>query len=216
MRKISALCALCAVSFAVAACTVRVRSGDDPPPPPPPAQTPAATATAQTTATTPAQTTPPAGKLRIKRSAVFRKNSRGEVELPNGVIFNPGTATLAPESDAVLDLVHQYLQAKPEVTKLRIEGHTDTDGNNAENMQLSKDRAMAVAAWLVAKGDDCKRLVPAGFGEEKLLVTPENTEDDKLRNRRVAFVDAEVNGELVGGLPLNGGPPGEDAGDPCK
>src|SRR5690606_22711641 len=108
------------------------------------------------------------------------------------------------------------MKAKPEVTKLRIEGHTDSDHDNASNMNLSKQRAVAVTAWLVAKGVECKRLVPVGFGEEKLLVNPETNADDKARNRRVVFVNAEVKGKPVGGKPIDGGAPGEIAGDPCK
>lgn len=147
---------------------------------------------------------------------VFKVNARGEVELPGPVLFETGTAKLRPESDPVLEVVLAYLKAKPEVTKLRIEGHTDTDGDNKSNITLSSNRAMAVSQWLVAKGVDCRRLVPAGFGEERPMVSPEKTPEDKAQNRRVMFVNAEMEGQPVGDLPLHGGPPGVLAGDPCK
>ena len=147
---------------------------------------------------------------------VFKVNERGEVELPGPVLFETSTARLRPESDPVLEVVLAYMKAKPEVTKLRIEGHTDTDGDNKSNMTLSSNRAIAVSQWLVAKGVDCRRLVPVGFGEERPMVSPDKTPEDKATNRRVVFVNAEMKGEPVGGLPLDGGPPGVVAGDPCN
>jgi OOP family OmpA-OmpF porin len=171
-----------------------------PPPPPAPAPPPPA----------------PPPKPTVKAKLRFQVNDKGEVELPGPVRFETGTARLRPESDPVLEVVQKYLQAKPEVTKLRVEGHTDTDGDDKSNMQLSKDRAMAVSQWLVAKGIDCRRLVPVGFGEANLLVSPEQTPDDKAKNRRVMFVNAEIDGKPVGGMPVQGGPGGELAGDACK
>lgn len=128
-------------------------------------------------------------------------------------MFNEDQATLKPESDAVLELVYKHLRP-PRITKLRIEGHTDTGGDDAHNMELSKARAYAVAKWLVAKGIDCNRLVAVGFGETRLKITPETTPEDRLTNRRVDFIDAERNHEAIGGLPLDGG--GRIAGNVCQ
>jgi len=144
----------------------------------------------------------------------FNINKKGEIELPGPVMFETDTAKLKPESDAVLDIVLKYLKATPAVTKLRIEGHTDTDGDDAHNWTLSKARAMAVSQWLTAKGVDCKRLVPVGFGESRPLVSPETSPADKARNRRVVFVNAERDGKPIGTLPVDGG--GRLAGHPCK
>jgi OOP family OmpA-OmpF porin len=141
-------------------------------------------------------------------------DKEGRVQIPGPVLFETGSAKLKPESDAVLEVVHEYMKAKTEITKLRIEGHTDTANDDASNQKLSEDRAMSVARWLVAKGTDCKRFIAVGFGESKLMVTPEKTEDDKAKNRRVVFINAEMNGKPIGGRPLDGG--GKIAGDPCK
>ena len=80
-----------------------------------------------------------------------------------------------------------YIESKPDISKWRIEGHTDTDGSDAGNFTLSQNRAMSVTKWLTAKGVDCKKLVPVGFGESRLLVKDEKTEEDKATNRRVMF-----------------------------
>jgi len=194
-------CAVAIAAFALTACKVSVKAGggEEPPPPPPPPADPA-----------PAPAPKPKPKLKKMK---FKVSDKGEVELPGPVLFETGKAVLLPESDAVLGIVDSYLKAKPDITKLRIEGHTDSDDADAKNMTLSKARAMAVSQWLVAKGNECKRLVPAGFGESRLLVKPETSPEDKATNRRVMFVNAEIKGKPIGGLPIDGG--GELAGDPC-
>jgi OOP family OmpA-OmpF porin len=138
------------------------------------------------------------------------------LDLPGPILFDVGTANLKSESDKPLNTVLEYMQGKPEVTKLRVEGHTDMDDTNQRNMELSKKRALAAAKWLVAKGVDCNRLVVMGFGEEQPIVNPETNSDDKAKNRRVDFVPAERNGSPIAGRPIDGGKGGESAGDPCK
>ena len=183
--------------------TMRGRGSDPPPPPPEPAPAP-----------TPAVPKPKKVALRKFKTMNFKINSKGEVELPSSVLFETGTATLLPESDAVLEVMQKYLEQKPEVTKLRIEGHTDTDGDDTRNQALSEQRAMAVSRWLVARGIDCKRLVPVGFGETRPLVSPDDTEDKKAQNRRVVPVNAEIKGQPIQGRPVDGG--GTIAGDACQ
>jgi OOP family OmpA-OmpF porin len=116
----------------------------------------------------------------------------------------------------VLEVVASYLQAKPEITLLRIEGHTDNDGQAAGNQTLSEKRAMAVAKWLTVRGEKCDRLLPVGFGQMKPIAgsVDKQTPDEKNQNRRVAFVNAALKGKPIGGMPVDGG--GKVAGDPCK
>lgn len=136
-----------------------------------------------------------------------------QLELPGPVVFETGKADLKPESDAVLQIVHDYMKATPKVTLLRIEGHTDSDGGDAANDTLSQARSMSVAQWLVGKGIECKRLLPVGFGESK-PIADNNTEEGKAQNRRTAFVNAAVNDKPIGGMPVDGG--GKKSGDPCQ
>jgi OOP family OmpA-OmpF porin len=70
-----------------------------------------------------------------------------------------------------------------------------------------------VARRLVADGSACKRLLPVGFGGTK-PVASNATPDGKAQNRRTDFVNAELRGRAIGGLPVDGG--GRVAGDPCK
>ena len=167
--------------------------------------TPVETAKPVETATpTPEPVKPKVGGVEVKN---------GQLVLPGPVVFETGKDILKPESDEVLSLVKGYLDAKPEISLLRIEGHTDSDGADAANQTLSEGRALAVARWLVAKQIDCKRLIPVGFGETK-PVAANDTPENKAQNRRTAFVNAALRGKPIGGMPVDGG--GKVAGDPCK
>ncbi len=70
-----------------------------------------------------------------------------------------------------------------------------------------------MAKALVAKGVDCKRLLPVGFGETKPRAE-NKTPEGKAQNRRTTFVNAALRGKAIGGAPLEGF--GKIAGDPCK
>ncbi|HVH41849.1 MAG TPA: OmpA family protein [Labilithrix sp.] len=120
---------------------------------------------------------------------------------------------LSPSSDASLAHVADYLAAKPYVSLLRIEGHSDDGAPAAASAALTERRAMSVAKWLVAHGVDCKRLVAVGFGSTK-PVAPSDTPQNNARNSRVEFVNAALRGRPIGGMPVDGG--GRVAGDACR
>lgn len=207
MRKFVAP-VLCAVMLAGSAavslgCTMQgsaeVAKAPEQPPPPPPAAPP-----------------PPPPAAPAPRKTVNFQMENGALKLPGAVVFETGSDRLKPESDEVLAVVKDYLDAKPEVTLLRIEGHTDNDGVKDANQTLSEKRAMAVAHWLTAKGVDCKRLLPVGYGQMKPIAgTPDKqTKEEKEQNRRTAFVNAAIKGKAIGGMPVDGG--GKPSGDACK
>jgi len=117
-----------------------------------------------------------------------------------------------------MEEVRKYMVANPDTTLLRIEGHTDSDGDDASNLQLSKDRATTATLWLVGKGIECKRLMPVGFGEEKPLVA-NDTPENKAKNRRVSFFEATVKNKPVNddkGKPMAVDGGGKIAVDPCN
>ena len=91
--------------------------------------------------------------------------------------------------------------------------HSDSQGDEKFNQTMSEKRAMAVAKALVAKGADCKRILPVGFGETK-PIADNGTAEGRAANRRTEFVNAGLRGRPIGGMPLDGG--GVPAGDPCK
>jgi OOP family OmpA-OmpF porin len=65
----------------------------------------------------------------------------------------------------------------------------------------------------VGHGVACSRLLPVGFGSNK-PVAPNDTPDNKAKNRRISAVNAALKGRAIGGMPVDGG--GHVAGDPCK
>ena len=137
----------------------------------------------------------------------------GALKVPFPITFTTGKATLEPASAEAVAYVAAYLEAKASITTLRVEVHTDAQGNDQYNQSLSEKRAFAVAKVLVAKGVDCKRLLPVGFGETK-PVADNRTAEGRAANRRTVFANAALRGKAIGGMSPDGG--GVVAGDPCK
>lgn len=100
-----------------------------------------------------------------------------------GIHFETGKANIQPDSEETLKQVAALLEQNPTL-KLRVEGHTDNQGNAAANQTLSEKRAQAVVAWLAAHGVDASRLKAQGFGQSK-PVAENSSEDGRAKNRRV-------------------------------
>jgi outer membrane protein OmpA-like peptidoglycan-associated protein len=103
-----------------------------------------------------------------------------------GIKFDVNKATIKPESMGTLNEVAKVLREHPEL-KFSIEGHTDSDGDDAANLKLSQARAEAVKAQLVMLGTEAARLTCKGLGETK-PVDSNTTLTGKANNRRVEFV----------------------------
>lgn len=105
----------------------------------------------------------------------------------HGLHFDTNSDHLKPESTPVLKMIAQALTANPSL-KLRIDGHTDSTGNDAHNMDLSKRRAAAVKTALVSNfGIAADRLTTEGMGSTKPLGS-NDTPEGRSNNRRVEFV----------------------------
>jgi outer membrane protein OmpA-like peptidoglycan-associated protein/tetratricopeptide (TPR) repeat protein len=100
------------------------------------------------------------------------------VELAN-VFFDFGKSTLRTESFIELDKLYDFL-AKNTTISIEISGHTDTRGDDKENLLLSDARAKAVYTYIISKGIDSKRLSYKGYGETKPKIT--DVEIGKLTN----------------------------------
>ena len=101
------------------------------------------------------------------------------------IMFDVNKATLRPESEAKLNAVLAVLNEYPAV-KLRIGGYTDSDGNDKANLKLSDERAKTCMAWLTGKGIAADRLEAEGYGEQH-PVAPNDTPENKAKNRRISF-----------------------------
>ena len=113
-----------------------------------------------------------------------------KIEILEKVFFDVGKATIKAESYALLDEVAAILVGHPDVTKVRVEGHTDARGSAAANRRLSTARAQSVSDYLVKKGVAAERLEAVGYGPDRPL-DPSRTRAAYDLNRRVEFVIVE-------------------------
>jgi outer membrane protein OmpA-like peptidoglycan-associated protein len=104
----------------------------------------------------------------------------------HNILFDVNSDKLRSESANVIKEIAAALQKQPSL-KVRIEGHTDSTGDAAKNLDLSKRRAESVKAALVKLGIDAARLTTEGFGQTKPLST-NDTPQGRAENRRVEFV----------------------------
>jgi outer membrane protein OmpA-like peptidoglycan-associated protein len=104
----------------------------------------------------------------------------------NQILFDSGSDKLKKESFEVLQKIGKVLQEDPAL-RINIIGHTDSDGDEAKNMTLSKARALAVMNYFINDmGIDKKRLQSQGKGENE-PIAPNTSADGKAQNRRVEF-----------------------------
>jgi outer membrane protein OmpA-like peptidoglycan-associated protein len=108
------------------------------------------------------------------------------IDLADEVRFETSSAQLTAASRELLDGVVTILLEHPELTLLRIEGHTDERGDDGFNLKLSQDRAASVRQHLVDGGIAPERLVAEGYGETR-PVDPRSTPEAWEKNRRVVF-----------------------------
>ncbi len=104
-----------------------------------------------------------------------------------GIYFDVNKDVVKPESYGTLKNIADVLTENPDV-KIKIVGHTDADGADAANLDLSKRRAASVKNELVKTfGIDASRIVTDGKGEVQ-PVAPNDTPSNKSLNRRVEFI----------------------------
>lgn len=107
-------------------------------------------------------------------------------EFSKSVLFDSSKATIKAESNDKLEemvkVMNEYNSAN-----FRLEGHTDSTGNAAKNLQLSKDRAAAIKNYLIAKGINENRLSSEGYGITKPIAS-NKTVAGRAQNRRVEII----------------------------
>ena len=101
----------------------------------------------------------------------------------DNVNFATGSAELTEDSKVQLDDLTKILKGYPNIA-IRIEGHTDNQGNAAQNKKLSENRAVSVKKYLASHGIAESRIATAGFGPDK-PVADNNTEEGRFKNRRI-------------------------------
>lgn len=101
--------------------------------------------------------------------------------------FEKGSARIDHASDKLLEEIAKVIKDHADMQFVEIAGHTDVDGAEGANVQLSKDRATAVMKELVKDGVDAKRMRAVGYGPY-CLADKGTSEEAHQKNRRVDFV----------------------------
>lgn len=140
-------------------------------------------------------------RIRFEEGAAMVSNIRIAVGAPDmrnklltegrlvsyGIYFDVNQDRVKPESYATLKSIADVLKENPGV-RIHIDGHTDNDGADAANLDLSKRRSTSVKNELVNSfGIDASRIEAGGLGETK-PVAPNDNPANKALNRRVEFI----------------------------
>ncbi len=125
----------------------------------------------------------------IETNAVIDTASKPKEGVPvilKNVFFATGSAELRLESQAELNRLKQLMDENPQI-KIRINGHTDNEGSESENLQLSDKRAKSVQDYLISKGIAVNRLDYKGYGETRPIAGNDSPQG-RQQNRRTEFV----------------------------
>jgi OmpA-OmpF porin, OOP family len=137
-------------------------------------------------------------ELEAKNRLAAQQTDRGMVLTLSGVLFDTGKATLKPGAAPTLDRVSAYMAQFPK-TMLIVEGHTDSQGSDATNQELSALRAQAVGDALVMRGVPRERLDLVGRGPA-MPVASNATAEGRQQNRRVEMVFSDGSGRFAEGV----------------
>lgn len=105
------------------------------------------------------------------------------LNMPSNITFASGASSIRPEFYRVLNSVGLVLKEYNQ-TIVNVYGHTDSDGSDSFNQQLSEQRGVSVANYLVQQGTDARRYYVVGYGEERPIAS-NSTSEGKAQNRRV-------------------------------
>ncbi|MBJ6371246.1 OmpA family protein [Sedimentitalea arenosa] len=107
------------------------------------------------------------------------------IQQQSKIQFEPGSATIAEESRGTMDDIAEVLDRCGEI-RLEIQGHTDSQGRESMNQQLSQARAQSVLNELRARRVLTASYVAVGYGETTPIAT-NDTEEGREENRRIEF-----------------------------
>lgn len=126
----------------------------------------------------------------LAKFASVKEEARGMViTLSGGVLFASGKAELLPAAQLKLNSVAEALTQQDPDSKMVVEGHTDSQGGQAFNQDLSQRRAQTVRDYLVGRGIAADRVTSQGFGFSR-SVADNKSPEGRANNRRVEIVVA--------------------------
>jgi outer membrane protein OmpA-like peptidoglycan-associated protein len=127
----------------------------------------------------------------LAKFASVKEESRGTViTLSGGVLFASSKSELLPAAQLKLNSVADALMQQDPDSKMVVEGHTDSQGGDAYNQDLSQRRAQTVRDYLVTRGVAADRVTAQGFGASRSIADNKSAEG-RANNRRVEIVVAK-------------------------
>ena len=111
---------------------------------------------------------------------------KGRIRIRDQVRFATSKSEILAASFPLLEEVASILKAHPELTRLRIAGHTDNRGARDYNIKLSQDRAEAVRRFLIERGVEASRLEAKGYGPDRPIASNDDAAG-RQQNRRTEF-----------------------------
>jgi len=121
---------------------------------------------------------------------VFLDRGRVVIRITGTILFDSGVASLKRDGKPIIDEIAQIIQEFPDFN-VNIKGHTDnvpiSTNKFPSNWELSAIRATTVLRRLTEKGIGAERLTATGYAE-LLPLGPNDTDEDRQKNRRVEFV----------------------------
>jgi len=167
-----------------------------------PAQAPAAAApTAEIDRAQQTDSQPAAADVPTLDESQLSSTPRGLVLTLEDATFDSDRAIIKPAARRGLDALAQFLHENPG-RRVQIEAFTDSEGSSVYNLELSQDRADAVALAVMARGVEGARVRAIGWGE-RYPVADNDSEQSRARNRRVEIIvskeDAAVPVRVVSG-----------------
>lgn len=124
----------------------------------------------------------------LGEAAKVKDEDRGTVITLNGsVLFTSGKSELLPFAQKKLDEIAKALTDTAADRTITVEGHTDSQGNDAFNQKLSQDRADSVRSYLVQRGVKSDHISAVGKGETTPIAS-NDTAEGRANNRRVEII----------------------------
>ena len=118
-------------------------------------------------------------EIKEETKEVFKKALKG-------IQFQSGRDVIKSSSYKILNDVADIMKENP-AYQLTINGHTDSQGKDELNLELSEKRAAAVKKYLVDKNVEASRMETHGYGETKPIAS-NDTSTGRAKNRRVEFI----------------------------
>lgn len=129
-------------------------------------------------------------QLRGSGVSVTRNGDVIKLNMPSNITFASDQSNVRPEFHNVLHSVYLVLKEYNRTT-VNVFGHTDSDGADDYNRDLSERRAVSVARYLISQGTDERRYYVVGYGERQPIASNASSAG-KAANRRVEIEIAPI------------------------